>query len=47
MTEKERIHQDATKIINDFENEEVIVIFWLGGYDYVVYTDVGGYVYNF
>lgn len=47
MTEKERMHQETTKIINDFENEEVISIFWLGGYDYVVYTDVGGYVYNF
>ena len=46
MTEKERMYQDATKIINDFENEEVISIFWLGGHDYAVYTDVGGYVYN-
>ena len=37
---------DAKEIINDFDNEEVISIFWIGGYDYVVYTNAGGYVYN-
>ena len=46
MSEQEQMHQDAQNIIKDFEGDEVISIFWLGGNNYAVYTDEGGYTYN-